>query len=169
MRSASESRLNRVGIGYDIHAFGAGRKLVLGGVVIPSKVGLVGHSDADVLLHAICDALLGAAALGDIGKQFPNSNAKYKGVSSLLLLKQVGRMLAKSGYEIVNIDATVLLERPKIASYSAAMTQNIAGCLHLAAQQVSVKATTNEGLGSLGKGEGCAAIAIASIISLKLR
>jgi 2-C-methyl-D-erythritol 2,4-cyclodiphosphate synthase len=169
LRSVREPLLNRVGIGYDIHAFRTGRKLVLGGVVIPSKAGLDGHSDADVVLHAICDALLGAAALGDIGKHFPDSNARYKGVSSLLLLKRVGRMIFKAGYRIVNIDATILLERPKIATYSASMTQNIAACLRIDAQQVSIKATTNEGLGSLGRGEGCAAMAIASITSLKLQ
>jgi 2-C-methyl-D-erythritol 2,4-cyclodiphosphate synthase len=158
----------RVGIGYDIHAFAAGRKLVLGGVTIPHKLGLIGHSDADVLLHAICDALLGAAALGDIGKHFPNTSAKYEGISSLVLLQRVGNMLSKQKYRIVNIDATLLLERPKILKYAKAMADNIAEYLHIHPEQVSIKATTNEGLGFIGRGEGCAALAIASITSSSL-
>ena len=168
MKSAKERPTHRVGIGYDIHAFGAGRKLVLGGVTIPHKVGLVGHSDADVILHAICDALLGAAALGDIGKHFPNTGSKYKGISSLLLLEHVGRMLSKKNYRIVNIDATVLLESPKILKYSGSMAEKIAGSLGIQTTQVSIKATTNEGLGFIGRGEGCAALAIVSIISSRL-
>ena len=168
MKSTKERPTYRVGIGYDIHAFGAGRKLVLGGVTIPHKLGLVGHSDADVILHAICDALLGAAALGDIGKHFPNTSSKYKGISSLVLLEHVGGMLSAKNYRIVNIDAMVLLERPKILRYSAAMAENIAASLRIQTEQVSIKATTNEGLGFIGRGEGCAALAIVSIISLKL-
>ena len=165
MKSAKENPMHRVGIGYDVHAFGPGRKFVLGGVTIPHKLGLVGHSDADVLLHAICDALLGAAALGDIGKHFPNTKLKYKGISSLLLLEQVGQMLLRENYCVVNIDATIMLERPKILRYSVAMAENIAARLHVKAAQVSIKATTNEGLGFIGRGEGCAALAIASLIS----
>ncbi len=168
MKSAEKNPMHRVGIGYDVHAFGAGRRFVLGGVTIPHKVGLVGHSDADVLLHAICDALLGAAALGDIGKHFPNSKPKYKGISSLLLLEHVGRMLSKKNYRIVNIDATILLESPKILKYSRAMAKNIAARLRIETEQVSIKATTNEGLGFIGRGEGCAALAIASLISSRL-
>jgi 2-C-methyl-D-erythritol 2,4-cyclodiphosphate synthase len=171
MRRLISSRIKptpRVGIGYDIHAFGSGRKFLLGGVKIPYALGLVGHSDADVLLHAICDALLGAAALGDIGRHFPNSSSKYKGISSLVLLEQVGRMLEMKDLRIVNIDATVLLENPKILRYSAAMARNIARILRISTKQVSVKATTNEGLGFIGRGEGCAAIAIASITSSRL-
>ena len=168
MKSGKAHPTHRVGIGYDIHAFGAGRKLVLGGVTIPHKVGLVGHSDADVILHAICDALLGAAALGDIGKNFPNTSSKYKGISSLVLLENVGRMLLKKNYRIVNIDATVLLESPKILKYSASMVEKIAGTLGIQTALVSIKATTNEGLGFIGRGEGCAALAIVSIISSRL-
>jgi 2-C-methyl-D-erythritol 2,4-cyclodiphosphate synthase len=165
LKSANLRSTPRVGIGYDVHAFGVGRRLVLGGVAIPHTFGLVGHSDADVLLHAICDALLGAAALGDIGKHFPNTSAKYRGISSLLLLKRVGSMLLKKNYEIVNIDAMILLESPKILSHSAAMTENIAAALDIQRGQISIKATTHEGLGSIGRGEGCAAIATVSIIS----
>jgi 2-C-methyl-D-erythritol 2,4-cyclodiphosphate synthase len=168
LKSSKARPTQRVGIGYDIHAFGAGRKFLLGGVKIPYAVGLVGHSDADVLLHAICDALLGAAALGDIGKHFPNSSSRYKGISSLVLLEHVGTMLENKDFRIVNIDATILLENPKIFRYSAAMARNIARSLRISSKQVSVKATTNEGLGFIGRGEGCAAIAIASIISSRL-
>ena len=168
MKSVKKLPTPRVGIGYDIHAFGPGRKFLLGGVTIPREDGLVGHSDADVLLHAICDALLGAAALGDIGKHFPNTSSKYKGISSLLLLEHVGRLLSKKNFRIVNVDATVILEHPKILKYSAAMAENIAASLHIETEQVSIKATTNEGLGFVGRGEGCSAIAIVSIISSQL-
>ena len=168
MKSARNRSTHRVGIGYDVHAFGAGRKLVLGGVTIPHHRGLVGHSDADVLLHAICDALLGAAALGDIGVHFPNTSSKYKGISSLVLLERVSRMLTKKNYLIVNIDATVVLESPKILKHSVCMAHNIAEALSIQRQQVSIKATTNEGLGFIGRGEGCAALAIVSITSLRL-
>jgi 2-C-methyl-D-erythritol 2,4-cyclodiphosphate synthase len=165
LKSAETVPLQRVGIGYDVHAFGPGRKLVLGGVTIPHICGLIGHSDADVLLHAICDALLGAAALGDIGKHFPNTKAKYKDISSLLLLHHVGEIISKKHYRVVNIDTTIMLESPKILKYSLAMAENIAASLHIEATQVSIKATTNEGLGFVGRGEGCAALAIASLIS----
>jgi 2-C-methyl-D-erythritol 2,4-cyclodiphosphate synthase len=168
LKSADLLPTHRVGIGYDIHAFGAGRQLVLGGVNIPHTVGLIGHSDADVLLHAICDALLGAAALGDIGKHFPNTSSKYKGISSLVLLERVGRMISKENYLIINIDTMLLLESPKILRYSPAIKRNIAASLHIQTKQVSVKATTNEGLGFIGRGEGCAALAIVSLTSSKL-
>jgi 2-C-methyl-D-erythritol 2,4-cyclodiphosphate synthase len=153
----------RFGLGYDVHRLIEGRKLFLGGVHIPSKVGLLGHSDADVLLHAICDALLGAAALGDIGKHFPDTDKKYRGISSLKLLDKVGILLKKQGYQIGNIDSTVILERPKIAKYVDLMRRRIGKVLHVSPGQISIKATTQEGLGALGRGEGCAAYAVASI------
>ena len=154
----------RFGLGYDVHRLMQGRKLIIGGVHIPSDIGLFGHSDADVLLHAICDALLGAAALGDIGKHFPDTNKKYHNISSLKLLKQVGIMVRKSGYDINNIDSTVVLEKPKIAKYVDVMRQRIGKALNISTQLVSIKATTHEGLGSFGREEGCAAFAIASIL-----
>lgn len=154
----------RFGIGYDVHAFAPKRKLILGGIRIPSLVGLDGHSDADVLLHAICDALLGAAALGDIGKHFPNTSRKFKNISSMTLLQDVGGMLRRKGYSVVNIDATVILEVPRLSPYIAKMRNAIARRLLIEPSQVSVKATTNESLGFVGRGEGCAALAIASIV-----
>jgi 2-C-methyl-D-erythritol 2,4-cyclodiphosphate synthase len=159
----------RFGLGYDVHRLVHGRKLVLGGVRIPSDIGLLGHSDADVLLHAICDAILGAAALGDIGRHFPDTNKEYHNISSLKLLKQVGIMIRKSGYDINNLDSTVILEKPKIAKYVDAMRQHIGKALNISTQLISIKATTHEGLGSFGKGEGCAAFAIASILRIKTR
>jgi len=154
----------RFGLGYDVHRLMQGRKLVLGGVHIPSDIGLLGHSDADVLLHAICDSLLGAAALGDIGKHFPDTNKKYHNISSLKLLKQVGIMIRKSGWGVNNIDSTVILERPKIAKYVDAMRQRIGKALNVSPQLISIKATTHEGLGPFGREEGCAAFAVASIL-----
>ena len=154
----------RFGLGYDVHRLVERRKLILGGVCIPSKIGLLGHSDADVLLHAICDALLGAAALGDIGKHFPDTDKAYHGISSLELLTHVGILLQEQGYQIGNIDSTVILERPKIAKYVDLMCRRIGRVLHISPQQVSVKATTHEGIGTFGRGEGCAAFAIASIV-----
>lgn len=159
-----KSHSPRVGFGYDIHRFAPHRQFVLGGVRIPSKVGLDGHSDADVLLHAICDALLGAAALGDIGKHFPNSSRKYKNVSSLVLLNLVRQMVEKDGLEIVHVDSTVVLESPQIGRYVSRMRQNIAATLRVKKTVVSVKATTNEGLGAIGRGRGCAAFAVASLV-----
>ena len=156
--------LIRFGLGYDVHRLVEGRKLILGGVRIPSETGLLGHSDADVLLHAICDALLGAAALGDIGKHFPDTDKAYRGISSLKLLSHVGILLQKQGYQIGNIDSTVILERPRIAKYVDLMCGRIGRSLHISPHQVSVKATTHEGLGTFGRAEGCAAIAIASIV-----
>lgn len=153
----------RVGFGYDVHRFLRGRRLVLGGVRIPYVLGLEGHSDADVLLHAICDALLGAAGLGDIGQHFPNTSRKFKDISSLKLLEAVGGMLGKRGDRVVNIDATVVLEEPKLLRYVPAMRRRIAGALGIARSQVSVKATTSEGLGFAGRREGCAAFAVALI------
>jgi 2-C-methyl-D-erythritol 2,4-cyclodiphosphate synthase len=159
-----KTALIRFGLGYDVHRLVAGRKLVLGGVRIPSETGLLGHSDADVLLHAICDALLGAAALGDIGKHFPDTDKAYRGISSLKLLSHVGVLVKKHGYQIGNIDSTVILEHPKIAKYVDLMCGRIGRALRISPRQVSVKATTHEGLGTFGRAEGCAAYAIASIV-----
>lgn len=159
----SETNLNRFGIGYDVHRLTAGRKLILGGVDIPYSEGLDGHSDADVLLHAIKDALLGAAALGDIGCHFPDTDDRYKGVSSLVLLDKVRELLQERGYTVNNIDATIVAQKPKLAPYIDAMKLNIAKTLTIEPDQVNVKATTTEGLGFAGRREGIAAYAVASI------
>lgn len=156
----------RVGMGYDVHKLVEGRKLILGGVDIPYEKGLLGHSDADVLLHAIMDALLGAAALGDIGQHFPDTDDKYKGADSLMLLKEVGRMLDENNYIIENIDATIIAQRPKMAPHIPDMRQNIAGTLGIELNQINVKATTEEGLGFTGSGEGISAQAVCSISSV---
>ena len=153
----------RIGIGIDVHQFVEGRKLIVGGVDIPSPVGLLGHSDADVLLHAISDALLGAAALGDIGKHFPDTSAEFKDIDSMILLKHVGKLLDREGYKPVNIDVMLLLEKPKIAPYIDEMRRNIARCLGLELNAVSVKATTNEKLGYVGRQEGACAHAVCII------
>ncbi len=153
----------RVGTGYDIHRLVAGRRLILGGVEIPSAVGLEGHSDADVLLHAIMDALLGAAGLPDIGHHFPNTADEYQGVSSLLLLEKVRELLDANRWIIGNIDATVVAERPKIANFITQMRQYIGQSLTVGVENIGIKATTNESLGSLGRGEGIAAMAVAII------
>ena len=150
----------RIGQGYDVHRLTEGRKLILGGVEIPYEKGLLGHSDADVLIHAVMDALLGAAALGDIGQHFPDTDPAYKGISSIELLGKVGALLEEKGYVIENIDATIIAQRPKLASYSPQMEENIPEALHLDPSRVSVKATTEEGLGFTGSGEGIASQAI---------
>jgi len=150
----------RIGQGYDVHALVAGRKLVIGGVEIPHDKGLAGHSDADVLLHAICDALLGAAALGDIGLHFPDTDASYEGVNSRTLLKGVGKKIAAQGYRIANIDCTIVAQAPRMAPHVARMIGNIAADLGLQPAAVSVKATTTEKLGPIGRGEGIAAQAV---------
>ena len=150
----------RIGMGYDVHKLVEGRKLILGGVEIPYEKGLLGHSDADVLLHAIMDALLGAAALGDIGKHFPDTDPAYKGISSIKLLEAVGKLLEEKGYVIENIDATIIAQRPKLAAYRPQMAENIAHALKLPVNRVSVKATTEEGLGFTGTGEGISSQAI---------
>ena len=150
----------RVGMGYDVHKLTEDRKLILGGVEIPYEKGLLGHSDADVLLHAIMDALLGAAALGDIGKFFPDNDPAYEGADSVMLLKKVGEMLQEKRFLIENIDATIIAQRPKMRPYIDQMCQNIADTLDLDLSQVNVKATTEEGLGFTGTGEGIAAQAI---------
>ena len=154
----------RTGYGYDVHRLVQNRRLVLGGVEIPSDMGLEGHSDADVLVHAICDALLGAAALGDIGTHFPNTDPQYRGISSLTLLSRVGNLLDAEGYGLLNIDAMVILESPRILPYAEAMRTAIAGALGVSPALISLKATTGEGLGFAGRGEGAAAHAVASII-----
>ena len=156
----------RAGIGYDVHRLEEGRQLVLGGVGIPYGKGLLGHSDADVLLHAIMDALLGAAALGDIGKHFPDNDDKYKGISSLKLLGYVGKLLEDKCYIIENIDATVIAQKPKLSGYIDKMRENIAGVLGIEKDQVNVKATTEEGLGFTGAGEGIASQAVCSLSSM---
>lgn len=153
----------RFGIGYDIHRLVVNRKLIIGGVELPYIKGLEGHSDADVLCHAIADALLGAAALGDIGKHFPDTDHKYKDISSLILLKEVKKMLRSNNYEIINLDSTVILQQPKINPYIKKMRENIALSLEISIDQVSVKATTSEQLGFIGMGDGAAAYAVASI------
>jgi 2-C-methyl-D-erythritol 2,4-cyclodiphosphate synthase len=156
----------RIGFGYDVHRLVGGRKLILGGVDIPCDVGFEGHSDADVLLHAIADALLGAAALGDIGKHFPNTDPRFNGISSLILLQHVAGLLAQHRYTVVNVDATVVLETPKLAPFVDRMRQNIANVLKIPPERVSVKATTSEGLGFVGTGQGGAAQAVALISSV---
>jgi 2-C-methyl-D-erythritol 2,4-cyclodiphosphate synthase len=150
----------RVGYGYDVHRLAPGHTLVLGGVTIPHDTGLVGHSDADVLLHAIADALLGAAALGDIGTHFPDTDADWAGADSSDLLRRVGQRVWADGYRLANVDATVVLERPKLQPHIDEMRQNIAGALDVTPDRVSVKATTAEGLGPVGQGRGAAARAV---------
>jgi 2-C-methyl-D-erythritol 2,4-cyclodiphosphate synthase len=153
----------RIGTGYDVHRLAEGRKLIIGGVDIPFEKGLFGHSDADVLLHAVCDAMLGAAGLGDIGRHFPDTAPIYKGISSLVLLEEVRRLLAESGYRVHNVDATIVAERPKMAPHIAAMVTNIAAAIKVDRSQINVKATTTEGLGFVGRDEGMAAHAVALI------
>ncbi|MCD7999758.1 MAG: 2-C-methyl-D-erythritol 2,4-cyclodiphosphate synthase [Clostridiales bacterium] len=150
----------RIGQGYDVHKLTDGRDLILGGVKVPYEKGLLGHSDADVLVHAVMDALLGAAALGDIGEHFPDTDPAYRGISSVELLKRVGALLEEKGYVIENIDATIIAQRPKLKDYRPQMIQNIAAALGIPADRVSVKATTEEGLGFTGSGEGISAQAI---------
>ena len=150
----------RIGMGYDVHKLVEGRKLILGGVEIPYEKGLLGHSDADVLLHAIMDALLGAAALGDIGKHFPDTDPAYKGISSIRLLEHVADLLEEHQFLIENIDATIIAQRPKMRPYIDTMRENIAKALKIEADQINVKATTEEGLGFTGSGEGISSQAI---------
>lgn len=151
----------RIGHGYDVHRLVENRKLILGGVEIPFERGLLGHSDADVLLHAISDALLGAVALGDIGKHFPDTDPRYAGADSMLLLKEVVRLVRNEGYQVGNLDATILCQRPKLAGFIAAMRENIAACCEIPVSNVSVKATTEEKLGFTGSGAGIAVHAVA--------
>ncbi len=156
----------RFGMGYDVHRLVKERKLILGGVEIEHSMGLLGHSDADVLLHAISDALLGAAALGDIGRWFPDTDPRYEGISSLILLKSVGNLLVQHGYHISNIDATIVAQKPKLMAFIPQMNENIANTLQIASNAVNVKATTEEYLGFTGKEEGIAAYAVVGIDSI---
>lgn len=153
----------RIGMGYDVHRLTEGRRLIIGGVEIPYEKGLLGHSDADVLLHAVMDALLGAAALGDIGKHFPDTDEAYKGVSSMKLLERVRELVEQEIYVISNIDATIIAQKPKMAPYIEEMRENIAEVLHIEKSQVNIKATTEEGLGFTGSGEGISAQAVACL------
>ncbi len=150
----------RVGIGYDVHKLVTGRPLVIGGVQIPFERGLLGHSDADVLVHAIMDALLGAAGLGDIGRHFPDTDKEYEGISSIVLLRRVYELICEKGFHISNIDAVIIAQAPKMAFYFEAMTQNISQVLDLPSKQINIKATTTEGLGFEGQGMGIAAKAV---------
>ena len=154
----------RIGTGYDVHKLAEGRKLIIGGVEIPYEKGLLGHSDADVLVHAIMDALLGAAALGDIGKHFPDTDPKYKGADSLMLMREVRRILSENGFEVGNVDATIIAQAPRMSPHIDTMRRNIADVLGLDVSQVSVKATTEERLGFTGRGEGISAQAVALIL-----
>lgn len=159
----------RVGQGFDVHALAAGRRLVIGGVTIPFDKGLAGHSDADVLIHAVCDALLGAAALGDIGRHFPDTDPRYRDSDSRGLLREVGRLVRAAGFEIANVDATVIAQAPHLAPHIWAMVANIATDLGLRASQVNVKAKTAEGLDAIGRGEGIAAQAVALVADAPVR
>ncbi|MDO5346139.1 MAG: 2-C-methyl-D-erythritol 2,4-cyclodiphosphate synthase [Lachnospiraceae bacterium] len=156
----------RVGLGYDVHKLVEGRELILGGVKIPYEKGLLGHSDADVIVHAIMDALLGAAALGDIGQHFPDTDPQYEGISSIDLLEQVGKLLEENNYVIENIDATIIAQRPKMMPHLPRMRENVARALGIEVNQVSIKATTEEGLGFTGSGEGISAQAICLLLPL---
>ena len=156
----------RVGMGYDVHKLVEGRDLILGGVKIPHTLGLLGHSDADVLLHAIMDALLGAAALGDIGKHFPDTDPQYRGISSMKLLEHVAKLIEEKGYVVENIDATIIAQKPKMRPYIEEMEKNIATALHIDTSQVNVKATTEEGLGFTGTEEGISSQAICALTTI---
>jgi 2-C-methyl-D-erythritol 2,4-cyclodiphosphate synthase len=153
----------RIGNGFDVHRLVAGRKLIIGGVELPYERGLLGHSDADVLIHAVCDALLGAAGLGDIGTHFPDTDQRFKGVSSVMLLGEVRRLLAEKGFRVHNIDATIVAEKPKMAPHIPAMVANVAGAAGADPGAVNIKATTTEGLGFTGRGEGIAAYAVCTL------
>ena len=156
----------RVGMGYDVHKLVEGRDLILGGVKIPHTLGLLGHSDADVLLHAVMDALLGAAALGDIGKHFPDTDPQYKGISSIKLLEHVAKLIEEKGYIVENIDATIIAQKPKMRPYIEEMEKNIATALHIDVSQINVKATTEEGLGFTGAEQGISSQAICALTTI---
>lgn len=153
----------RIGMGYDVHRLVEGRKLVLGGVTIPFEKGLLGHSDADVLIHAVCDALLGAAGLGDIGLHFPDSDPRLKDISSIIILTKTVEMLNARGFRVINLDSTIMAEAPKISPYKETMEENIARAIEIEPEYVNIKGTTFESLGMIGKGEGIAAICVALI------
>ncbi len=154
----------RIGTGYDVHKLVPGRKLILGGVTVPYELGLDGHSDADVITHAIMDALLGAAALGDIGQHFPDNDPAYKGADSIKLLQEVGHILEREGYKIGNIDSTIIAQKPKLMNFLPEMRKNVADALNIDINQVSIKATTEEHLGFTGRGEGISSQAVALLI-----
>ena len=154
----------RIGLGYDVHRLVNSRDLILGGVNIPYELGLLGHSDADVLLHAIMDSLLGAAALGDIGKHFPDTDERFKGISSIKLLEEVGKLLKENGYKISNIDSTIIAQKPKMASYIPTMRENISKALDISFDQINIKATTEEGLGFTGEGLGISSQSICLLV-----
>ncbi len=156
----------RVGLGYDVHKLVEGRDLIIGGVTIPHTLGLLGHSDADVLLHAIMDALLGAAGLGDIGKHFPDTDPAYKGISSIKLLEHVAALIEEKGYLVENIDATIIAQKPKMRPYIPQMEENIANALHITVDQINVKATTEEGLGFTGTEQGISSQAICALTTI---
>lgn len=156
----------RIGLGYDVHKLVENRKLILGGVEIPYEKGLLGHSDADVLLHAIMDSLLGACALGDIGKHFPDTDDRFKGISSIKLLEETANLIKSKGYAVNNIDATIIAQRPKMLPHIEVMRKNIAEALNIDIDQINIKATTEEGLGFTGEGLGISSQSIASVISL---
>jgi 2-C-methyl-D-erythritol 2,4-cyclodiphosphate synthase len=153
----------RIGTGYDVHRLVKGRKLVLGGVTIPFEKGLLGHSDADVLVHAVCDALLGAAGLGDIGFHFPDTDPKFKDISSIKILSKTVEMLKDKGFRVINLDSTIMAEAPKLSPYKAEMQKNISRIIEIEPERVNVKATTSETLGLIGRGEGIAAFCVALI------
>lgn len=153
----------RIGFGYDVHKLVEGRELILGGVNIPYELGLLGHSDADVLIHAVMDALLGASGLGDIGKHFPDHDSKYKDISSIKLLTEVNNLLQEKAFQVNNIDVTIVAERPRLAAFISKMIENIANCLGIEKELVNVKATTSEGLGFTGSGQGIACYAVCTI------
>ena len=158
----------RIGMGYDVHKLVEGRKLILGGVEIPYEKGLLGHSDADVILHAIMDALLGAAGLGDIGKFFPDNDEKYKDADSVELLKEVAKKIRENGFEIGNIDGTIIAQKPKLAPYKDKMEENVAKAINIDLSQVCIKATTEEGMGFTGEGKGISSQAIAPLVDRKM-
>lgn len=158
----------RIGNGYDVHRLAEGRKLFLGGIEIPSEKGLLGHSDADVLLHALCDALLGALALGDIGRHFPDNDPAYKNIDSKVLLRKVYELIDKEGYEINNIDTIIILESPKLSGYIPEMRKTIAGILNCDGEQISIKATTSEKIGFIGREEGAAAFSTVLLIQKEI-
>lgn len=163
MNGVNRAARMKTGFGFDSHRLVAGRKLVLGGVEIPFERGLYGHSDADVLLHAVCDALIGALGAGDIGRHFPDNDPAYKDISSMTLLERIGRLVAEKGCRVSNIDATIVMERPKLFHYLPEMGENIAKVLSISTLDVNVKAKTSEGMGLIGNGEGAAAFAVALI------
>ncbi|SFM95113.1 2-C-methyl-D-erythritol 2,4-cyclodiphosphate synthase [Thermodesulforhabdus norvegica] len=157
----------RVGFGYDVHAFAEGRRLILGGIEIPYELGLAGHSDADVVIHSICDALLGAAALGDIGRHFPDTDPAYRGISSLILLRRVKDLLKEHGFVVSNVDVTIVAQKPRLAPYVDLMVRRICDELGWRRGLLNIKATTTEGLGFAGRGEGIASYAIALIMKIQ--